>query len=159
VDQKIISEYLRRSYFAVDGLWFMVAEEELSFDKAMELDIKVWKILPKIQARKVKEILGIDGRGLDDFLKAIEVKLEAEEYNYTKDRLDSNRAKITVNKCPWYEILKKAKREHIAPRIADDICSLEFRVWLSEFDDNANFKIISSCCKGDSSCVMDFSFA
>ena len=35
--QADLAEYLRRSYHAVDGLWFVMVEEELGFDRALDL--------------------------------------------------------------------------------------------------------------------------
>ena len=43
-----VVEYLRRSYQAVDGLWFMKVEEALGFEAALEADRRVWEILAKI---------------------------------------------------------------------------------------------------------------
>jgi hypothetical protein len=156
MEQKIVSEYLKRSYFALDGLWFMMIEEEFSFDKALEIDEDVWRILPKIQARKVKELLGLEGVGLADFLRAIRVKLEAEGYDYEEKELGNNHVQIVIHQCPWYAILKNANREHLAPRIADAICSLEFRVWLSEFGEKLGFRIESRRCTGEPLCLLDF---
>lgn len=156
MDQKTVIEYLRRSYFAVDGLWFMMIEDEFSFDKAMEEDEKVWRVLPKIQARMAKKLLEIDGNDLLDFLKAIKVKLEAEEYSYRINISEENHVQIAINKCPWYDILKKANREHIASRIADSVCFLEFQVWLSEFDNNYTVSFESRCCTGNSECLLNF---
>ena len=48
------TEYFRRSYTAVDGLWFMKVEEAYGFDNALDIDDEVWKVLPKIQARMLK---------------------------------------------------------------------------------------------------------
>ena len=53
-----VAEYFSRSYRAVDGLWFMKVEEKLGFDAALELDNEVWKVMPKIQARMIKQFLG-----------------------------------------------------------------------------------------------------
>ena len=156
MEQKIISEYLRRSYFALDGLWFMMIEEEFSFDKVLEIDEKVWRILPKIQARKAKELLGLKGIGLADFLRAIKVKLEAEEYGYAERKLATDCVQIAIHRCPWYTILERVNREHLAPRIADAICSLEFRVWLKEFGEHLGFKTGSRLCTGDPACLLDF---
>lgn len=156
MEQKIISEYLRRSYFALDGLWFMMLEEEFSLDKALEIDEKVWRILAKIQARKTKELLGLEGTGLADFLQAIRVKLEAEEYDYEERESGSDHVQIAIRRCPWYEILKKANREHLEHRIADTICSLEFRVWLEEFGEQLSFRIRPRCCTSDPVCLLDF---
>lgn len=156
MEQKIISEYFKRSYFALDGLWFMMIEKEFSFEKAMEIDEKVWSILPKIQARKVKELLGIEGVGLADFLQAVKVKFEAEGYDYEVRQSDSEHVQIVIHGCPWYDILKKAEREHLAPRIADSICSLEFQVWLKEFGEQLSFSMEYRCCTGKCECVLDF---
>ena len=156
MEQKIINEYLKRSYFALDGLWFMMIEEEFSFSKALELDEKVWRVLPKIQARKVKELLGMEGTGLADFLRAIKVKLEAEEYDYEEMKPGVNHARIIIRKCPWYAILKKVNREHLEPKIADAICSLEFRVWLREFGEHLSFSMESRQCKDGFVCFLDF---
>ena len=155
VEQKVVNEYLKRSYFALDGLWFMMIEEEFSFDKALEIDESVWRVLPKIQARKVKQLLGLEGIGLADFSRAIEVKLEAEGYDYEKEQ-GINRVQIIIHECPWYAILKKANREHLALRIADAICSLEFQVWLKEFGEQLEFRVESRLCTGDPVCLLDF---
>ena len=56
-DPNILVEYLRRSYFVVDGLWFVKTEETSSFDHALDLDEEVWRILAKIQTRKARELL------------------------------------------------------------------------------------------------------
>jgi len=156
MEQEIISEYFKRSYFALDGLWFMMIEEEFSFDKALEIDEKVWRILPKIQARKVKELLGLEGIGLADFLRAIKVKLEAEEYVYETKERGTEDVQIVIRECPWYAILKKTNRDHLAPRIVDAICSLEFRVWLREFGERLDFEVESRLCTGDPVCILDF---
>ena len=55
-DQQI-AEYFHRSFTAADGLWFVKVEEKYGFDAALEIDNEVWKVLPKIQARKMKSLL------------------------------------------------------------------------------------------------------
>jgi hypothetical protein len=134
----------------------MMIEKEFSFERAMEIDEKVWSILPKIQARKVKELLGIEGIGLADFLQAVKVKFEAEGYDYEVRQSDSDHIQITVHRCPWYDILKKADREHLGPRIADSICSLELQVWLKEFGEQLSFSMEYRCGMGKCECVLDF---
>ena len=37
-----IADLLRRSYFVVDGLWFVKTEEKHGFEEAMDLDQAVW---------------------------------------------------------------------------------------------------------------------
>ncbi|MCJ7722279.1 DUF6125 family protein, partial [Candidatus Bathyarchaeota archaeon] len=54
-----VADFFNRSYKAVDGLWFMKVEEKYGFDAALELDNEVWKVMAKIQARKIKSFLGL----------------------------------------------------------------------------------------------------
>ncbi|MCL6630296.1 MAG: DUF6125 family protein, partial [Armatimonadetes bacterium] len=82
IDDKAIIQYLRRSYFAADGLWFTKLEEEHSYDDALRIDELVWEVLPKIQARKAKELLNIECGSLPDLLRALELKFVAERYKY-----------------------------------------------------------------------------
>ena len=49
-----IAEYYHRSFSVVDGLWFMKIEERYGFEAALDIDSEVWKVVPKIQARKLK---------------------------------------------------------------------------------------------------------
>jgi hypothetical protein len=156
MDQEKIIEYLRRSFSAVDGLWFMMIEKEFSFNKALEIDKSVWGVLPKIQARKLKELLGLNGIGLSDLLQAIKARFEAEEYSYEVLIEEPDHVQIAINKCPWYEILKKTKREHLAPKLIDAICSTEFKVWGKEFGENIDFGIEYQNCTDKCSCALDF---
>ena len=68
------TEYFRRSYTAVDGLWFMKIEETLGFDEALRLDEAVWKVLPKIQARALKEMMHLQS-GLPGLWQALSARL------------------------------------------------------------------------------------
>jgi len=156
MEERIITEYLRRSYSAVDGLWFMMIERHFCFNKALELDAEVWSILPKIQSRKVKELLSLEGKGVSDFVQAIKVKLEAEEYDYEIATEGDDHIQIKIHRCPWFEILKKANREHLACKIADAICPAEFGVWLKEFDLNMDISTPARFCNGDNVCIWDF---
>ena len=60
-----MAELLRRSYMAVDGLWFVFAEQREGYEAALALDEEVWKVMPKIQARKAREVLGAAPEGLE----------------------------------------------------------------------------------------------
>ena len=51
------AEYYHRCYKAVDGLWFVKTEERFDFTTALDLDNKVWQVMPRIQARFLKNKL------------------------------------------------------------------------------------------------------
>ena len=70
------AEYFRRSYTAVDGLWFMMVEEKYGFETALELDEFVWKVLPKIQARTIKAMMNLP-TGLKGLQEAVAARLSS----------------------------------------------------------------------------------
>ena len=73
--EKDKAEYYHRCYKTVDGLWFVEAEKEHGFDDALNLDTKVWSVMPKIQARFLKKKLD-KGAGLYDLLDCLSHKLQ-----------------------------------------------------------------------------------
>ncbi|MCK4468344.1 MAG: L-2-amino-thiazoline-4-carboxylic acid hydrolase [Desulfobacterales bacterium] len=151
MDPQILSEYFKKCYIAVDGLWFMMLEKTDSFEKALEIDGRVWEILPKIQARKIKELLKLETATEKDLISALKFKLEAEDFVSELLRKDSQ-INITIKKCPWLALLKKSNREHLAERISDVICSVEYGVFAGEFMEDMDFKVISRQCSGDKVC-------
>lgn len=151
MDSSVLSAYFKKCFLAVDGLWFMMLEEEDSFDKALEIDTKVWEVLPKIQARKIKELLDLEGGKEEHLLRALEFKLGAEDFVSELQSRDA-RIEITIRKCPWLALLKKAKREHLAERISDAICTIEYGIFAREFLEGLHFEITSRRCSGDEVC-------
>ena len=151
-----LKKYFKRSYFAVDGLWFMKIEEEYDFDTALELDRRVWEILPKIQARKVRELLDIKGNGIEELFKALKLKLSAEEYEFQIEKLNHDKGVIEIDSCPWIKLLKKSDRAHLCEKISGVICSTEFRVWASEFGRDIKFDQKRGECLSKGHCKLIF---
>jgi hypothetical protein len=148
-DPQQIIEMLRRSYGAVDGLWFVMCEQRLGFEAALALDDAVWQVMPKIQARKARKLLGLTGHSLDELAQAIGLKLAAEgqefEVSQTAERLE-----VRVVQCPWYDALAKSDRLHLAGQVARIICTNEAQGWAREFGQQAEFDFeAGKCCGGD----------
>ena len=151
-----IADYFRRSYSAVDGLWFMKLEETAGFDQALDIDVRVWKIMPKIQARKLKELTGLD-RGLVALFECFTTKLRIEDFEFTTTReADGSGFEIHMNRCPWYELLVKSKRQHLAGTIGTQICNAEYATWAAEFGDNIEFSLGDQLCRECKRCVVRF---
>jgi len=71
-DKKILSEipgdkipdfiFLHlRDLWAVDGLYFLGIEKQFGTEAATEIDRKVWEVMGKIEAQRLKEFLGLNG--------------------------------------------------------------------------------------------------
>jgi len=151
-----IIEYLHRSYTAVDGLWFMKVEEAFAFDTALDIDEKVWYILPKIQARKIKTLTGRN-QGLDDLYECFIAKLKLDRLQFDAAKDDSGKGfTITIKHCPWLELLRESKREHLAEKIGSRICNAEYSTWAKEFGRDIHFELKSQICKNSPCCTLRF---
>jgi hypothetical protein len=76
-----MEEYLHRSYTRVDGLWFVLMEERYGFEAALAVDEAVWRVLPKIQARLLREQLKL-GIGLCELAVGLRAKLTLDRYQF-----------------------------------------------------------------------------
>lgn len=148
---KQIRKYLHRCYTAVDGLWFIMTEQALGFDKTLEIDKAVWKVLPKIQARALKAMFP-----KAPLKECFEAKLELDGFKFKTKKLRNGGFEIKVKECPWHEILLKADRKKYADRIGSAICSAEFPVWITEFGEPLDYELKSRLCAGGKCCSLVF---
>lgn len=67
-----------KNWLAHDGLWFQSIEAKLGMDEAMEHDINAWRKFTVVEARRIKEFLGLPERaGLDGLRRALSFRLYA----------------------------------------------------------------------------------
>jgi hypothetical protein len=154
-DPKLLVDYLRRSYHAVDGLWFVTVEEEHGFDHALELDRRVWSVTAKIQARKARDLTGSKTNTPEDLARCFTLKLAADGHIFRVETHPTE-VRFLVTQCPWLELLRKSGRQHLAARISQTICPTEGNVWASEFGGDYGFHMRNAACSGDSHCSLTF---
>lgn len=152
-DQEI--QFLRRSYSAVDGLWFMKAEEKYDFDAALDIDQEVWQVLPKIQARMLKTMLGLED-GIEGLARSLFVRLRLDGFNYRLEKQTDGELEINIDICPWHALLEKSGRANLSGRIGDRVCTADYTAWAHEFGKDIEFNLLSQVCKGAKKCVMSF---
>jgi hypothetical protein len=154
-DEGILVQYLRRSYQAVDGLWFMQAENATDFDTALEVDRRVWEIAAKIQAREARRLLKCEGTTPQELERCLALKFAADGHD-CESRVDAEGVRVLIHRCPWQQLLEKSKRLHLAERIAHAICHTEGRVWCEEFGGAYAFEMPAMICAGAEQCEMRF---
>lgn len=154
------TDYYRRSYNAVDGLWFMKVEEAFDFETALAADIAVWRVLPKIQARKLKELTKL-GNGIEALREALDTKLALEESAYRIEANgDDGAFTLTIEDCPWLEVMSRTGRSHLAGEIGKSVCAGEYVVWASEFGADIRVESDGRICDNDApACRIRFSRA
>ncbi len=88
-----IPEYIfmqLRNLWAIDGLYFLGIEEKDGTEAATSIDAKVWEVMGKIEARKLKEFLAITTNDIPSMMKALRyttwaLDLENKEIEITQD--------------------------------------------------------------------------
>ena len=148
-----IAEYFRRSYTAVDGLWFMKIEEIYGFDAALQLDEAVWRVLPKIQARAMRSMAHLEN-GLAGLYEGITTRLALEGFEFKAEK-DAEGFSVFVERCPWHELMVKSGREHLSETVSNIICDVENSIWAHEFG-VAKFDREYRICKGSERCILRF---
>ena len=154
LDSQQVIDYFHRCYKTVDGLWFMKVEENYGFDRALDVDNEVWKVMPKIQARMLKSMLKLK-HGPDALLKGLKTKLELDGFKFKIEKTE-NGFRITIADCPWHNLMVKSGREKLSATIGTTICSTEYQVWVSELAETINFRLQMQLCKGSECCVLEF---
>jgi hypothetical protein len=151
-DQTI--EFLRRSYTAIDGLWFVKIEEKYGFEAALEIDREVWKVFPKVQARALKSLTGLS-RGLDALLVCFTTRLAVENFSFRVLK-SVDCVRVTIEKCPWHELMLKSARQDLSGRIGKVVCQTECETWVGEFGEDIIFETGERICTGDKNCLFCF---
>ena len=151
---KELADYFRRSFAAVDGLWFMKVEEKLGFDAALEIDNEVWKVMPKIQIRELKGLLKVD-KGLPPLGQCLEADLTAKGFNVSVKETECG-VDVVIRRCPWHEMMVKSGRGHLSAKVGSIICRTEYSTWAREFGDDILFEQGEQLCAGAKSCVLRF---
>jgi hypothetical protein len=151
------TEYFRRSYAAVDGLWFMKVEEHMGFEQALEIDEAVWAVLPKIQARTLKAMMNLPS-GLAGLEQALPARLALEGFDFKIERQEGG-LQVAVRSCPWHQIMIKSGRAALSERVSDVICRVENEAWAREFSEpgrEIGFERVARLCRGDGVCRLRF---
>lgn len=149
-----VAAYLHRSYTAVDGLWFMKVEEAYGFDRALDIDLDVWGVMPKIQARMLRQLMK-RGDGIDNLLACLTTKLSIDGFRFSTEQRPGG-FDMHIDHCVWHDLLVKSKREHLSGTIGGVICSREYSVWAAEFGDDIRFGLGDRLCRGGECCVLTF---
>lgn len=155
---KQIAAYFHRCFTAVDGLWFMKAEEKFGFEKALELDNDVWRVFPKIQAREMKAMLHAES-GIAALQECFTTGFELKGFDFKAvSGKQGNGFSLLINDCPWHNTMVKSKRTHLSAKIGNTICQTEYSTWASEFGKDIRFAFDKQprICQGGQQCILHF---
>ena len=159
LNDKQIADYFHRSFMAVDGFWFVKAEEKYGIDVAIALDKSVWEVFPKIQARELKIMLGV-GSGIAALKECLTTALTLKGFKFAiiEEPAGFN---VDISECPWHVNMVRSGREKLSKSIGNAICPIEYAVWAKEFGDYIIFSLEpgTRLCAGGQTCIMRFTEA
>ena len=90
-----------RDMWAVDGFYYLFIEEEYGTEVATEIDRKVWEVMGKIEARKIKNLFQIEKNDIPSVMNALSysgwsMDLEDKEVIVEKDKAILRNVKCRV---------------------------------------------------------------
>lgn len=75
-----------KNWLAMDGVWFQSVEQKRGMDEAMLHDAEAWRRFTVIEAKRIKEFLGLpDNSGVEGLAKALRLRFYA---NINKDIIE-----------------------------------------------------------------------
>ena len=109
-DRKIIEEIPKdkladfifmhlRDLWTVDGLYYLGIEEEYDTEAATEIDRKVWEVMGKIEARRIKQLFDITDTDIPSMMKALQYSGWLLDLEYKEIEIEENRAILRNAKC------------------------------------------------------------
>lgn len=76
-------EIYSKNWLALDGVWFQSVEEKFGMEEAMIHDENAWRRFTVIEAKRIKEFLGLpENAGLEGLAKALELRFYGNINNY-----------------------------------------------------------------------------
>ncbi len=89
-----------RDMWAVDGFYYMFIEEKYGTEVATEIDRRVWEVMGKIEARKIKELFEIKDDSVESCMKALSFSGWSMDLEDKKiDIIDQNTAILRNTRC------------------------------------------------------------
>ena len=88
-----------RNMWAVDGLYYLGIEEKRGTEEATEVDRRVWEVMGKIEAKKLKKFLNIQGNDIPSMMKALQYSGWALDLEDKEVIVEENRGIIRNVKC------------------------------------------------------------
>jgi hypothetical protein len=156
IERAIIDELRCGALTAIDGLWFMAAEEKLGFEGALELDIDVWRRYGVVMLKRACRLLDIDldaseppDLGIVNHLLEVLCAIDGTECSSEVTSADT--ALFTVRRCSWWDNLKKAGRAAEVP--CELVDNNTFEAWLEAVNPSLEMEITHSLPRGDDRCT------
>jgi len=104
---KIIDMYAK-NWLAIDGTWFLAAEERFGMDVAIDLDAQSWRRFSPLEARRIMREMGIKpGSGLEGLKMALQYRVYARLNRQSIEDVDERRFIFRMESCRVQDARKR----------------------------------------------------
>ena len=127
-----------RNMWAVDGLYFLGIEEKFGTKPATEIDSNVWKVMGKIEARRLKGLLNLKNNDIPTMIKALQHSGWALDLEDKEIIVEKNKAILRNVKC-------RVQNTRIKKNLVEFPCKKVRWSYLKSFAYEFNPNIIVDC--------------
>ncbi|MEM2144555.1 MAG: DUF6125 family protein [Candidatus Jordarchaeaceae archaeon] len=122
----------------VDGLYFLGIEEKFGTEAATNIDRNCWNTLARLEARDLKQFLGLEGEDLESFMAALRATSWALYQEKKEWKVESNKAVFRVTSC-------RTQKSRIRKGLTEFPCKSVRWTYLKEFAKTFNPEIEVKC--------------
>lgn len=144
--------YYERNFFTMDGLWVIETENEVGWDRALEIDTAVWKRMLKTMFRRLKRYLKIETNTLDDIVNILTFRWSIENWDYELIKND-HKAVFKMKICPYKSSMERNEKRHDKiPDICQKMCTKIYKFAIEDFIPGIKVKRTKFLGLGDEYC-------
>ena len=130
-----------KNWLALDGLWFQSVEKEQGMDAAMRHDVDVWRVYTAIEARRLKQFLGLAERpGLEGLMRAMDLRFNAHHNRHEFVREGEN---AVVFRTVYCRVQDTRARKGMPLHPCEQVGEVEFGEFARAIDDRIRCERVS----------------
>lgn len=135
-----IAKNFAKNWLAHDGLWFQAVEKAYGLERAIQLDAEAWGLFSPIEAKRIKEFLGLqDGGGLDALKTALDYRLYS-VLNDQRSEMVDGRLRFYMNDC---RVQSARKRKGLDDFPCKSVGIVEYSSFASKIDPRIKTRCIA----------------
>jgi hypothetical protein len=127
-----------RNMWSVDGLYFIGIEERFGGKGATDVDRNVWEVMGKIEARRLRKIMGIQGDDIPTMMKALRISSWALDLEEKEIIIEEDRAILRNPSC-------RVQKTRLKKDLGEFPCKFVRWDYLKNFAKEFNENIDVSC--------------
>jgi hypothetical protein len=135
-----LTKNFAKNWLAHDGLWFQAVERAHGLDHAIKLDAEAWSRFSPIEARRIKELLGLPEQGgLEALRTALDYRLYA-VLNRQQSTLEDGLLRFYMQDC---RVQSARKRRGLPDFPCKPVGVVEYSTFAAEIDPRIKTRCIA----------------